>query len=446
MTAFVRPSLRLPCPRRTSGLLALLLLVCGPGLAGPAALAQNVPALPSARSERPLPMAALPEAPPPVGMPRLATEVSCPSLQQQLAQVLGAERSRWSVSVADGSGRLMADINGRQPRVPASNQKLVSSAFALDRLGPDYRLTTQLWRLQDGTLRLTGQGDPDLALPQLQRFAQLAMAAGATPGVPVRLELAEEAPQNWWPSGWHVADRTYAYGAPITRLAITSNAIDDAVRNPPSRLQTLLRRAMNQGGGSPLQLALVSARQPLPADAELVHQEPSTSMHGLLSLANTESHNFTAEVLLRQAAGTWDLAEARRLNMLWLGEQGLPMEGVRVADGSGLDRANRVTSRFLVALLLRMDHHPYSRDYLSSMAIAGRRGTLRNLYRGTSLDGRLFAKTGTLTGVRSISGVLQTPDGPRYVSAVSAGAGAPNTTIGRVMREVQAAGACTAPN
>lgn len=169
-------------------------------------------------------------------MPRLATEITCPSLQRQVALVLGDERSRWSVSVADGSGRLLADVNGRQPRVPASNQKLVSSAFALDRLGPDYRLTTQLWRLQDGTLRLTGQGDPDLALPQLQRFAQLAMAAGASSpvgGGPVRLELAEEASQNWWPSGWHVADRAYAYGAPITRLAITSNAIDDAVSNPP---------------------------------------------------------------------------------------------------------------------------------------------------------------------------------------------------------------------
>jgi D-alanyl-D-alanine carboxypeptidase/D-alanyl-D-alanine-endopeptidase (penicillin-binding protein 4) len=165
-------------------------------------------------------------------------------------------------------------------------------------------------------------------------------------------------------------------------------------------------------------------------------------MHGLLSLANTESHNFTAEVLLRQAAGTWEVVEASRLNTIWLGEQGLPMEGVRVADGSGLDRANRVTSRFLVALLLRMDHHPYARDYISSMAITGRRGTLRNLYKGTSLDGRFFAKTGTLTGVRSISGVLQTADGPRYVSAVSAGAGAPNTTIGRVLREVQAVGTC----
>lgn len=417
---------------------AMLLVAGSTGPLGTTAWAQEAPALPSARSLRPLPMAALPVAPPPVGMPRLAGEVSCPLLQRQVAQALGDEQSRWSISVADGSGRLLADVNGRQPRVPASNQKLISTAFALDRLGPDYRLTTQLWRLQDGTLRMVGQGDPDLALPQLQRFAQLAMAAGT----PVRLELAEEAPQNWWPSGWHMGDRAYAYGAPITRLAITSNAIDDAVSNPASRLQTLLRRSMAQNGGTQVQLALVSARQPLPSDAVLMHEEPSTSMHGLLSLANTESHNFTAEVLLRQAAGTWDLTEASRRTFLWLNDQGLPMEGVRIADGSGLDRANRVTSRFLVALLLRMDHHPYSRDYISSMAIAGRRGTLRNLYKGTSLDGQLFAKTGTLTGVRSISGVLQTADGPRYVSAVSAGAGAPNTTIGRVLRQVQTVGAC----
>ncbi len=428
------------CHRRPLFLhvVAMLLVAGSTGPLGMGAWAQEAPALPPARSLRSLPMAALPMAPPPVGMPRLAGEVSCPLLQRQVAQALGDEQSRWSISVADGSGRLLADVNGRQPRVPASNQKLISTAFALDRLGPDYRLTTQLWRLQDGTLRMVGQGDPDLALPQLQRFAQLAMAAGT----PVRLELAEEAPQNWWPSGWHMGDRAYAYGAPITRLAITSNAIDDAVTNPASRLQTLLRRSMAQNGGPQVQLALVSARQPLPSDAVLMHEEPSTSMHGLLSLANTESHNFTAEVLLRQAAGTWDLAEASRRTFLWLNDQGLPMEGVRIADGSGLDRANRLTSRFLVALLLRMDHHPYSRDYLSSMAIAGRRGTLRNLYKGTSLDGQLFAKTGTLTGVRSISGVLQTTDGPRYVSAVSAGAGAPNTTIGRVLRQVQTVGAC----
>jgi D-alanyl-D-alanine carboxypeptidase/D-alanyl-D-alanine-endopeptidase (penicillin-binding protein 4) len=159
-------------------------------------------------------------------------------------------------------------------------------------------------------------------------------------------------------------------------------------------------------------------------------------MHNLLSLANTESHNFTAEVLLRQGAGTWDLEQARQLQMRWLSEQGLPMAGVSVADGSGLDRANRLTSRFLAALLLRMNQHPYAAQYLASMAVAGRRGTLRNLFIGTPIEGRLYAKTGTLTGVRSISGVLQTNDGPRYVSAISNGAGSPNGTIGAVLRQV----------
>ncbi|KEF43523.1 MAG: D-Ala-D-Ala carboxypeptidase [Cyanobium sp. CACIAM 14] len=437
-------------------LAALLLAVAGSAALGRAGWAQSAPfeggapirsapaasspALPSPRLWRPLPVAALPPAPPPIGMPRLASEVSCPSLQRQVAQVLGGEAPRWSFSVADGSGHLLVDVNGQLPRVPASNQKLVTTAFALDRLGPDYRLTTQLWRLADGTLRLTGQGDPDLALPQLQRFAQLALAAGAasaSPQFPVRLQLAEESPQDWWPQGWNVADRSYAYGAPITRLAVTSNAIEDAVSDPPSRLQTLLRRSLIASGGRQVQLDLVSARLPLPSDAVLVHEEPSTSMHGLLSLANTESHNFTAEVLLRQAAGTWDVTEATRRAYLWLSAQGLPLEGVRIADGSGLDRSDRVTSRFLVALLLRMDHHPFARDYVSSLAIAGRRGTLRNLYKGTSLDGQLFAKTGTLTGVRSISGVLQTADGPRYVSALSAGAASPNTTIGEMLRVVQ---------
>ncbi len=436
-----QPGQRPHLPRRL-GTLSLLV----PAFVGPLALAgwtQTGPALPGPDQGRFVPVAALPLPPPPVAMPRLASVVSCPSLQQQLFSALAGEQAVWSVTVADGSGRLLADVNGLRPRTPASNQKLISTAFALDRLGPDYRLSTQLWQLQDGTLRLTGQGDPDLALPQLQRFAQLASsAASASPGTPVRFELAEEASQDWWPRGWNEADRYLAYGAPITRLAVTSNAIDEAVTNPPSRLQTLLRRSLAQQGGSKVQLALVSARQPVPSGAVLLHEEPSTSMHGLLSLANTDSHNFTAEVLLRQAAGTWDVAEASRREFLWLNEQGLPLEGVRIADGSGLDRSNRVTSRFLAALLLRMDHHPYARDYVSSLAIAGRRGTLRNLYKGTSLDGQLFGKTGTLTGVRAISGVLQTSAGPRYFSAISNGASQPNTTIGRMLRQVQDVSLC----
>ena len=384
-------------------------------------------------------LATMPAAPPPIGLPQLQSQLSCPALQQRLLATVGGQTSVWSITIADSQGRLLADLNGSRPRIPASNQKLVSTAYALDRLGTDYRLSTQLWRLSDGSFRLTGEGDPDLALPQLQRFAKLALGSGGGSGqLPtlLKLQIAEEPRQAWWPQGWHPDDRYYAYGAPITRLALTSNAIHEAVMNPPSRLQNLLQKTMQQQGAK-VQVSLISARAPLPGDAVLMHQENSAPMHNLLSLANTESHNFTAEVLLRQGAGSWDLGQAIQRQTLWLTEQGLPMQGVRGADGSGLDRANRLTSRFLAALLLRMDQHPYGRAYLASMAVAGQRGTLRNLYVGSPLQGKFYGKTGTITGVRAISGVLVTNDGPRYVSAISNGASSPNSTIGLVLREAQ---------
>ena len=387
----------------------------------------------------PATLATMPAAPPPIGLPQLQSQLSCPALQQRLLATVGGQASLWSITIADSQGRLLADLNGSRPRIPASNQKLVSTAYALDRLGTDYRLSTQLWRLSDGSFRLTGEGDPDLALPQLQRFAKLALGSGGDSGqLPtlLKLQIAEEPRQAWWPQGWHPDDRYYAYGAPITRLALTSNAIHEAVMNPPSRLQNLLEKTMLQQGAK-VQVSLISARAPMPADAVLMHQENSAPMHNLLSLANTESHNFTAEVLLRQGAGSWDLGQAAQRETLWLTQQGLPMQGVRVVDGSGLDRANRLTSRFLAALLLRMDQHPYGRDYLASMAVAGQRGTLRNLYVGTPLQGKFHGKTGTITGVRAISGVLVTNDGPRYVSAISNGASSPNETIGLVLREAQ---------
>lgn len=434
----------MPVARSASALLLLPLLVAAPSLA----TTSVHPALPPAEGLlAQIPLASLPGAPPPIGLPTLQSVVSCPALQQRISALVGAEASVWSISVADESGRLLADINGLRPRIPASNQKLISTAFALDRLGPDYHLKSQLWRLGDGSLRLTGEGDPDLALPQLQRFAKLALGSGGGSGesVPtgtvVRLQIAEEPAQSWWPSGWDPDDRYTAYGAPITRLAITSNAIHEAVLNPPTRLQALLQKTAGQQGGK-LQFSLVSSRQPLPNDAVLLHEEQSASMHSLLSLANTESHNFTAEVLMRQAAGSWDLGEMRRRATLWLVEQGLPVQGLHIADGSGLDRSNRLTSRLLAALLLRMDHHPYGRNYMASMAVAGQRGTLRKLFRGTQLDGHFFGKTGTISGVRAISGILQTADGPRYVSSISNGASDPNSTIGAVLRESQNSTLC----
>ncbi|QEY31718.1 D-alanyl-D-alanine carboxypeptidase [Synechococcus sp. RSCCF101] len=436
--------------RRLAGRLTLAALVGGL-LGTPAARAEadgwSVPPRPVPAAAPASEPAAVPQAP--IGLPRLHGGRACPALDSRLRAVLGGEQSRWSVTVADGTGLVLADINGTVPRVPASNQKLFSTAFALDRLGPDHRLTTRLWRLDSGALMLTGEGDPDLGIAQLQRLAKLALgqggSSGAAPGA-VHLKLAELPASQWWPAGWHPADRQYAYGAPITRLALTSNALGQAIANPAGRLRTLLSREITRQGGQPqLELVQASDRSPASGEAVLLHEEPSAPMHALLSLANSESHNFTSEVLLRQAAGTWNLPQALRMQQAWLADLNLPLQGVRLADGSGLDRGNRLTSRAVTGLLVRMAHHPYAPYYRASMAIAGQRGTLRSLYRDPALAGRFRGKTGTLRGVRSISGTLETAAGPRHISMIANGAATPNTTIGQLLRQTQALSPCPAP-
>ena len=396
-------------------------------------------------------------APPPVvqrqGHTALTTAGLCPALQSAVQQAVGSESKVWSISVLDSRGGLIADVNGAVPRIPASNQKLISTAFALDRLGPDFRLKTQLLRHPDGSLEIVGEGDPDLSIAEIQKFAMVALGRGGSqsaPGAasgPVRLLVREEPRRNWWPSDWDPVDRSYAYGAPITRLALTSNALHMAVMDPAARLQRILDSTVRQQGGQfRFELVNQAQREAITArhdDSSVVlHSEDSAPMHALLSLANTESHNFTAEVLMREAADDWDVNRAALATTRWLQLQGIPMRGVRVRDGSGLSRGNRLTSRSLTVLLWRMAQHPLAGYYQASMAIAGQRGTLRRFLRGTSVQGRFWGKTGTLSGVRSISGILDTPDGPRYVSMISNGSYAPNSVMTSVVQASQRLSRC----
>ena len=277
-------------------------------------------------------------------------------------------------------------------------------------------------------------------------------SSGAAPSTePIRLMVREEPRQRWWPSDWHPADRSYAYGAPITRLALTSNALHMAVMDPAARLQRVLQSSVRQQGGA-IQTVMVdnTGREVATArrtdEPVVLHREDSAPMHALLSLANTESHNFTAEVLMREAADDWDVGRAALANTRWMQAQGLPITGLKIRDGSGLSRGNRVTSRTIAALLLRMSQHPLASYYQASMAIAGQRGTLRWLYRGTPLQGQFWGKTGTLTGVRSISGILKTDHGRRFVSMMSNGGSAPNSVMGRVLTASQTFSRCSSSN
>ena len=94
---------------------------------------------------------------------------------------------------------------------------------------------------------------------------------------------------------------------------------------------------------------------------------------------------------------------------------GMPPRLLSQADGSGLSRYNLVAPAFLIALLERQARSPDFAVYHAALPVAGRDGTLAGRMRGTPAEGNVHAKTGTLSGVRALSGYFTTAAGERMV-------------------------------
>ena len=144
----------------------------------------------------------------------------------------------------------------------------------------------------------------------------------------------------------------------------------------------------------------------------------SAPLYMLINLANSESHNFTSEILLRNTSNSWNNNIAIQKLSKWVESIGVDKVEFNFADGSGLSRNNRTTTRAISHVLAFMDKHRYSNYYISSMSIIGIRGTLRNQYDMNSSAISFLGKSGTLSDVRSLSGYLYTPSGINIVSII----------------------------
>jgi serine-type D-Ala-D-Ala carboxypeptidase/endopeptidase (penicillin-binding protein 4) len=127
------------------------------------------------------------------------------------------------------------------------------------------------------------------------------------------------------------------------------------------------------------------------------------------------SQNQIAEILLRtlgrelRGAGT-DAAGIAVVDSM-MAAWGLPAGQLIVADGSGLSRLNHMSPEFAVGLLDRMGRGHYREQWYASLPVAGVDGTLRGRLLGTPAQGRVHAKTGTLSNTRALSGYVTTADG-----------------------------------
>lgn len=170
-------------------------------------------------------------------------------------------------------------------------------------------------------------------------------------------------------------------------------------------------------------------RQPdgsIPPQVKIIakHQTPLIEC---LARSGKDSQNLFAECLLKRAGyawgrnqgvqdprGSWKLgAHAVAATM---GRLGVSTTGLVVADGSGLSRENRCTARQLAALLASGYPQSWGPVLQESLAVAGEDGSLRKRMKNSA--GRIHAKTGTMRGIRTLAGYVESDSGPRYAFAI----------------------------
>lgn len=135
------------------------------------------------------------------------------------------------------------------------------------------------------------------------------------------------------------------------------------------------------------------------------------------------SQNLHAELLLRRIAlarGELSPEGGPEVLAALVAEAGLTAVEAELFDGSGLSTYNRVTPRGMATFLRWAAAQPWGNDWRGMMPVGGESGTLARRFRGTPLEGKVYAKTGSLHGVNALSGYMTARSGQTLIFAVYA--------------------------
>ncbi|MBW5483334.1 D-alanyl-D-alanine carboxypeptidase/D-alanyl-D-alanine endopeptidase, partial [Streptomyces bambusae] len=385
------------------------------------------------------------------------------ALQPLLADpALGEARTASVVDVATGT--VLYEARPREAMTPASTVKIATAAAALAALGPEHRIATTVVPGPDaGKIVLVGGGDPSLnarkkhpagpggSLVALAADTAQALKAAGTPSVTLGFDDSLYTGPVRHPIGRNTNI------APVTALMADEGRTDDSWSGPVDRTDTpsedaaatfatLLRERGIEVAGAP-------ARTKAPAGARPLAATHSTPVGGLVERMLTTSDNDIAEALARQtalAAGQPASFEgAEKAVTAKLASLGVDVSGARFADGSGLNRADKVSAGLLTGLLAKAADpaRPELRPVLTGLPVAGFSGTLRTRNAGTSpAAGLLRAKTGTLSGVNSLAGTVVDPSGRLIAFAFLSAEGPSPEAAEKALDKLAAAVATTAAN
>ena len=338
----------------------------------------------------------------------ITSNKKCPSYDALLNRTLD---DSFSVSIINENGTLISSFNDEVLRLPASNQKLFSSAYVLTKYKLNNNLKTSLLKKNTNNYYLVGQGDPDLNYEDI-----IKLLSNVKYNKNINFKIVEIDKKLYWPNGWTNTDKLYEYGSPITSLAIESNQnkfedINTLRKFIKNYLNSKFKKSnINISFFDPKRLYYLKDS----IEIDKIYSNPIIS---LLTLANSESHNFTAEVLFKNTSNTWSKNDYTKLKN-WLGNKGLPINNTFFADASGLSRKNKITTKLVVLFLDKMRYSKDFPSYQSTLSLLGVRGTLAKQFVNTDLSGKFFGKTGTLSNVFALSGFLYKDENPIIISII----------------------------
>jgi D-alanyl-D-alanine carboxypeptidase/D-alanyl-D-alanine-endopeptidase (penicillin-binding protein 4) len=345
-----------------------------------------------------------------------------------------------------------------QPLVPGSTGKLLTAAATLLTLDPTDRLvTTAVAGAQPGQVVLVGGGDPTLtALP--------AGRTGTYPD-PARLDDLVAAVQkalngqkvtsvvldtSVWTGpvlapGWDPADIAGGNVTPMVPLMLDGGRLDPSLQDGPRTATP----AVDAGEAFAKKLGLSASAVTegrAPANAKVLGQVWSAPVSSLVEHMMTSSDNVLAETLARDVAlsrkADPSFAGASEQVLAALSQSGFDVTGAHMVDGSGLSTEDRVPPRLLGAILAAAaaptgpgQGPEFLRPIVSGLPVAGGDGTLEDRFdTGTAAAGRgvVRAKTGTLTGVSALAGVVTDADGRLLVFTLMSNGRSPATVRPRL--------------
>lgn len=306
--------------------------------------------------------------------------------------------------------RVLYELNPEEPMIPASITKLITSSAAFAKLGSNYNIETKVFTddanikdgVIDGNLYLKGYGDPDLNSGDISTLAAEVNKKGIKQITGNIVADDSFFDNNYYTlSGKYKSDTGPSYWPYVTALSLDKSSGASSAAN--------LFSSSLSSYGITVDGTVISGTTP-PGAKEVA--QISHSIYDVLAYMNKESDNHSAITIFKLLGAKFrstpaSIEDGQAVISDFLTEIGVDRYSFEILEGSGLTRYNKVNAELYAKMLKYMYDDRFLFDYfLNSLAIAGKEGTLRKRMIGTSAEGNVFAKTGTLNSVSALSGYV----------------------------------------